>query len=240
MAKRSSGTTPAISMSKGNQSLSQWMEQRALMEEGASGEGGLENVNSFSWMLPQISVIQESLNSSVNQLQELSGQLPDTAAFRQRVTHAVYLLCGSIFFGALAILVGLPTIVLKPSKFVICSTLSTLLGAGSVIVLQKPSVFISGLMSGGISKAFPAILLLISLLLTLYVTIFIHKYILIIAMGGFQVFCTLFYLASFIPGGTRGLQVLLYTGYHVINTALTPCCFVVKRTVTSITRQIMS
>jgi len=238
MAKRGSGTIP-VSMSKGSQSLSQWMEQRALMEEGG-GDGTLETGNSSWLMLPQLTSIQESFNSSVNQLQELSGQLPDASAFRQRVTLAFYLLSGSIFFGALALIVGLPTIVLKPSKFVICSTLSTLFGAASVIVLQKPSVFFAGLMSGGVAKSFPVILLITSLLLSLYVTIFIHKYILIIAMGGFQVLCTLFYLVSFIPGGTRGLQILLHTGYSIISTALTPCFFVVKRSITSFTRQLMS
>lgn len=221
------------SMSKGN--FSNWVDQQRNAElAGDVEEGGSPSI------FGQLSAIQDSFT---NQLSELSGSLPDAplnAAFRTRVTHAIYLLGISVVFGALAILIGLPTLILRPAKFVICMTLCTLSAAGSVIVLQKPAVFISNLLQGGARNALPVVLLLISLLFTMYVTVFIHKYLIVIFAGGIQMLCMAFYLASFIPGGSRGLMVLMQMGYAVLRTTMTPCIFVVKKGVATFIRTVMS
>jgi hypothetical protein len=216
------------------------MEQQKAAENGGTEEPD-HQLSFASSILGQLGAIQDNFT---NQLSELSGNLPDagplSAAFRKRVKHSMYLLFASITFGALAIVVGLPTLVLRPSKFVICMSLSTLCGAGSVIVLQKPTTFLSSLLNDGPSKSLPVVLLLVSMVVTIYVAVFIHKYVFVVVAGGAQIGCMLFYLASFIPGGSRGLQVLLRMGYAIIKTALTPCFFVAKKAVGSFVRTVMS
>jgi len=229
-------------MSKGS-SFSSWMEEKQAADLEASGEGGGgggDPQSSFS-LLGQLSSIQDSFS---NQLQELSGSIPEagplSAAFRQRVTHAIYLLLASFGFAGLAILIGLPTLIVRPAKFVVCMSLSTLFAALSVIVLQKPAVFLSSLLTGGAEKIFPVALLFASLLFTLYVTIFVHKYMLVLACGIAQVFCILFYLSTFIPGGQKGLLVLLRAGYSVLHTALTPVRMCLRASLASFFRTIWS
>ena len=189
-------------MTKGD--FANWVDQRER------GENGEEETSSFFPTLASlnpmasIGAIQENF---ANQLQELSGSLPEagplSAAFRQRASHAIYLLFAAAGFGVLAVFIGLPTLILRPAKFVICMTLSTLCLAGSVIVLQKPSVFIANLVKGGPSQAAPVVVLLVSLLCTTYVTVFIHKYLAVLFAGALQLLCMVYYLASFVPGGTQ-------------------------------------
>lgn len=204
----------------------------------------LPSLSSFSSLAISMNTIQDSLSGVSNQLQELSGSIPEagplSAAFRTRVKHAIYLLISSVIFALLAIFIGLPTLIFRPAKFVICMTLSTLLGASSVIVLQKPSVFLSNLINGGPSNALPIVCLLSSLIATVYVTIVIHKYVFVLFMGSLQILCMLYYLSSFIPGGTRGLQIILKTGYVIVSTAITPCVFVCKKTASACMRRLLS
>jgi hypothetical protein len=185
--------------------------------------------------------VQESF---LAQMQDIAGILPDagplSAEFRQRFKNAIYLLLASIAFGILAIFIGLPTLVLRPSKFVICMTLATICAAGSVILLQKPSVFLSNLIKAGPMKALPIMSLLGTMLFTAYITIFVHKYIFILIAAGLQILSLLWYLSSYIPGGTVGLKVLLRTAYTLISTAMKPCIFLCKRTLNTFISQIFS
>jgi Got1/Sft2-like family len=220
-------------MSKGN-NFSTWVDQQRNAELVVDEE---EGGSPSSSLLGQLSSIQDSFT---NQMSELSGSLPDAPAFRARVTHSIYLLGISVVFGLLAIFIGLPTLILRPAKFVICITLCTLSAAGSVIVLQKPADFFSGLVKNGIMNALPVIMLFTSMIFTIYCTVFIHKYLVILFAGGVQLLCMAFYLASFIPGGSRGLIVLLKMGYAVLSTAMKPCVFVVKKSIASLLRTVMS
>jgi hypothetical protein len=226
-----------IFMGKKMSSFSKWME--------AQDKSDVKNVNQDKGILSniysQLTLAQDNL---VSQFQDLSNILPEagplSAAYRTRVLQAIYLILGSIMFGAFAILIGLPTIVLKPSKFVMCLTISSLLASSSVIVRQKPSVFFSDLLKGGIINASPFISLVMSMMATLYVTIFMRKYIYVLAMGGLQVLFMLYYVASFVPGGIRGLQLLLKAAYVVLSAILSPFLFVVKKSLCSIWNQIIS
>ena len=220
-------------MSKGN--FSKWVDQQRDVELA----GDVVEGESFS-LLGQLGAIQDSFT---NQLSDLTGALPDAplnAAFRMRVTHSIYLLGISVAFGILAIFIGLPTLILRPAKFVICMSLSTLSAAGSVIILQMPSVFLNNLLKGGIVNALPVMLLMSSLFFTIYATVAIHQYVIVIFAGAVQLFCMAYYLASFIPGGSKGLLLLLRMGYAVLSTALKPCLFVVKKSATSLLRTVMS
>lgn len=100
-------------------SFADWLEEQRDTASEALSEFQTEasNLSIFT----QLSTIQNNLT---NQLQELSGNLPEagplSAAFRQRATYAIYLLLASIAFGLLAVFVGLPTLLFRPAKFVLC------------------------------------------------------------------------------------------------------------------------
>jgi len=201
-------------------SFSEWMnKQKARDENGGDGDA-----DSGTGLLSQLAYVQDGL---AQQMSDFSGALPDAgplnADFRARLSTSVYLMLASITFGVIAIFVGLPIVALRPSKFIMCMTLSTLLGASSVAVMKKPSVFFSELVSGPLEKSIPLIAVFISCILTIYVTVTIHRYLYIIAAGGFQLLCMLWYIASFIPGGYAGLRVLLQACYYMVRTAMMPC-----------------
>lgn len=209
----------------GNKDFSKWLKEREEVPGSADQEA-------FSFFT-QVTSIQLGVS---RQMSELSGSLPDAnaltgAEFRDRVSKAVYLLLASVGCGCLAFFVGLPTIVLRPAKFVVFMSLSTLLAIGSVVVLQTPAAFMSDLIEGGVEKSLPFMALAVTQLATLYVAIFVHKYIYIIIFGGCTVLSILYYLSSFIPGGTKGLQILLRSGWDLISAALMPCRMFVRRQV---------
>ncbi len=214
---------------KGNTSFSEWAAEQDKEENGKG-----ESPSSFSFIFSNLTSIQDNMTS---QFQDLSNSLPEfgplSADFRGRMVNGVYLFLGSLFFAALAVLIGLPTLILKPAKFVFCITLSTIFAASSVIVIQKPSVFIKNLMNGGLMASLPALALSFSVLLTLFVTVIIHKYVYVLAAGCLQILAMLYYFASFIPGGTQGLKLLLKTSYFMVSTIATPFLYMLKRSVTT-------
>jgi hypothetical protein len=215
--------------------FSNWIEQsRDQLEDGLDAAGNSTiGAGAFSFFT-QFGAIQENVT---NQLQELSGSLPEagplSASFRQRLTNAIYLLIASGVFFALTIIVGLPSVLIRPTKFVVCLSIATILAAGSVILIQKPSTFLSNLLSGNSANSAPVAGLGLSLIFTLYVAIFVHRYVYVLAAGGIQVACLLYYLATFIPGGTKGLSILLKAAYLVVSTAMKPCIFVTKKTISA-------
>jgi hypothetical protein len=189
-----------------------------------------------------LSGIQDSV---AGQLQALSGTIdanagPLSAAFQQRVKYSLYLIIASFVFGFFAIVIGLPTIVLRPAKFVMCMTLSTCFGAASVIVMQTPSVFLSNLMSSGIERSLPFILLFVTMLATAFITIFINMYIFILVSAVAQVGCMLWYLSTYIPGGPTGLKMLLKAAYLLVSTAMAPCLFICKKSIKLFISRVMS
>jgi hypothetical protein len=225
-----------MSRNTGSSGFAEWLERQKAAERD-EGKVPEEQASMFS----KFSSIQDSFT---NQLQELSGSLPEagplSASFRGRILNAMYLFMASGLFAVLAIVIGLPTLLIRPIKFVLCMTLSTLLAAASVVVMQKPSVFFSNLVSGGPTQALPVILLFASLLFTLYVTIFVHRYLSIVFAGGIQMLCMLYYLASFIPGGTQGVLVLVRTAYAVALAAASPVYYVVKSAVIALLSRLFS
>lgn len=215
-------------------SFSSWLESQKQ-------DGGEKEPESDISIWMQLGSIQESF---VGQMQELTGSLPDagplSSAYRARLLQAIYLLGASIGFAILTVVIGIPTLVVRPSKFVLCLTLATIFAASSVIVMQKPSVFFSELLTGGLPRALPVALLTASTLFTLYTTIFVHRYIVTLAAGAVQTVCLLFYLASFIPGGMKGLLVVLRMLYAIVYTASKPVLFILQKIANQIIRSLCS
>lgn len=217
--------------------FSSWMDKKSTekdLEDGKNKNGDSEeNVG----LLGQLSYVQDGFYS---QMTELSGGMPDTAEFRARLSNAMYLLIGAIVFFILAIFIGLPTIFLKPSKFVLCMTLGSLMSVASIVVLQKPDVFLTNLYTAGAPRMMAVGGLVCSSLTTIYLTIFVKRYVVVLSAAGVQIFFILYFLSSFIPGGTTGLQVLLNTIYVFVKTALRPMIFVCKKSIKSFMSSLFS
>lgn len=224
-----STTGASSSSSSSGSSFADWLNRQKALQ---SAEANPLEESSYLSIFSKFSAIQDTVTI---QFQDLSGSLPEagvlSSAYRQRITHAIYLVIASAVFVLLAVVVGIPTILLRPSKFVICMTLATLLAASSVVVMQKPSVFISSIVTGGLEKSAPVAALFLSIFFTLYVTIFVHRYLSILFAGGIQLLSLVYYLASFIPGGTKGVLLLLRTTYTIVATAMKPVIYIVKSTV---------
>lgn len=211
-----------------------WVDKKSAEKDVESGEtSDGEDVG----LLGQLSFIQDGFYS---QMTELSDGMPDTAEFRARLRNAMYLLIGAIVFFVLAIVVGLPTIFLKPSKFVLCMTLGSLLSVASIVVLQKPDVFLSNLYNAGSTRMMSIGGLVLSSLITIYLTVFVKRYVVVLSAAGVQIFFILYFLSSFIPGGSAGLQVLLKTAYILVKTALRPVIFVCSKSIKSFTTSLFS
>jgi hypothetical protein len=199
--------------------------------------------DSFYTMTSNISSINDALSSQMN---EITNSLPSvevgpfSAEYRGRLMTSLYLIIGSAFFMAVAIFVGLPTLVIKPSKFVLCITISTLLTIASVIHIQKPSVFLAALCTGDPYQKIPFVLLIVSVIATGYVTIFVHAYTYILVSGIIQCLSILFFLASYIPGGQTGLIMVLRAAAVVVRTAVTPVLFCCKQTAQMLYRRVTS
>ena len=227
------------SMSKSS-NFGSWMDKKSAekdLESGKSGGSGAGGDSEDSSLLGQLSFIQDGFYS---QMTELSGGMPDTAEFRARLTNAMYLLIGAIVFFILAIFIGLPTIFLKPSKFVLCMTLCSLLCVASIAVLQKPDVFLSNLYNAGATRMLSVGGLVMSSLATIYLTVFVKRYVVILSAAGVQIFFILYFVSSFIPGGTTGLQVLLRTIFVFVKTALRPMVFVCSKSIKSFAASLFS
>lgn len=221
-------------MSHGNSNFSDWLEKR---NREASGEPA-EDEESF---FPQWSTFQDSFSS---QLQILSGNLPSSgplsAAFRARLKNAIYLILLSILFFVLAIFIGIPTIVLRPAKFVMCMCLGTICAAAAIIQLQSPPDFLANAYQSGIQSLFPSIALVSCLLFTIYTTVVMHSYILTIFCGVLQLLCIAYFLASYIPGGQTGVYVLMKGSYAMMCTLLSPMIYFVRSVFRSVVSSIFS
>lgn len=210
-------------------SFSEWANSRQNNSDPQSNDD--DESSSF---LGKITSLQDNISS---QMLQITGTLPDSGpispGLRARIQYSLFMLIGSALFLMLAIFIGLPTIVVRPSKFVMCMSLSQGLAFGAVVTLQKPSAFLANLLESGPAKAAPVVVLVSSLIFTLYTTIFIHSYILTIACGILQLLCIIWFLASFIPGGTTGVLTLFKTAFTVVSTFLKPLFYLVKKTAIS-------
>jgi hypothetical protein len=194
--------------------------------------------------VPFLTQIYDIQTNFTSQMQELAGGLPEagplSAGFRTRMRNSMYLFLGSLLFALLAIFIGIPTLAVRPSKFALCLTLSTLLAVASIVVLQKPSVFLENLRNSEKDRIFALIGLILCSLGTIYMTVFIHRYLFILAAAACQVLCIVWFLASFIPGGTKGLTVLLRACFAFLKTILTPLVFVCSASIKTFISRVLS
>jgi len=136
--------------------------------------------------------------------------------------------CGLLFlsalFFALGFFVGLPMVAIRPQKFALCFTFGSLTFMASFGILKGPLNHLKGMLAAD-RIAFTTIYLG-SMLMTLYFTFNAggaSGYILVLGASGAQLVALLWYLISFLPGGSAGLSIVLSAMYRILTPVLVGC-----------------
>ena len=214
-----------------------WYKQQLAAEQKASGTA---ETSSFLPLFgrPSSSTPSSSSSSSSSSTFSLSTKfsLQDSSPpvlfglsyatrFRLFITC---LLCSALFF-ALGFLVGLPSLALRPQKFALCFTFGSLLFMASFSMLKGPAAHLSSMLS---APRLPFTSVYVSsMLLTLYLTFSVggvSGYALVICSTVVQLLSLLWYLVTFLPGGTAGMYVALNAAKAIVRAALSAGIMCVK------------
>ena len=186
---------------------SSWFDTESLLPMYST-----EGMPSFSW---------DSMKAS------MEAQMPKKImgmGYQQRFKVFCALLFLSALFFALAFFVGLPTLALHPQKFAISFSMGSLLFMGSFGILKGPMDHLKSMLSS--EQMYFTFLYVGSMLATLYLTFTkggISGYVLVMVSCGVQLLALLWYLVSFIPGGTTGLQYLVAVLCQMLRPVFAAC-----------------
>ncbi|XVF81399.1 hypothetical protein PTKIN_Ptkin15bG0152100 [Pterospermum kingtungense] len=118
-------------------------------------------------------------------------------------------LAAGVFFIFIAFTMFLPVIVLVPQKFAICFTIGCALIVGSFFALKGPRYQLVHMSS---KERLPFTLGFVgSMVGTIYVSMWLHSYILSVLFSVLQVISLSYYAISYFPGGSSGLKFLSST-----------------------------
>lgn len=115
----------------------------------------------------------------------------------------------SALFFALAFFVGVPMIAIKPQKFALSFTCGSLMFMGSFGILKGPMEHLKSMCAA--DRMFFTTIYLGSMMATLYLTFTIggaKGYVLVMSASAVQLMALLWYLISFLPGGSAGLSIV--------------------------------
>jgi len=142
----------------------------------------------------------------------MEAQMPQKIlgmGYQQRFKVFCALLFLSALFFALAFFVGVPMLALKPQKFALSFTCGSVTFMGSFGIMKGPK---EHLVSMCTMQRMPfTIIYFGSMMSTLYLTCTkggMKGYALVLISSGVQLIALLWYLISFLPGGTMGLQLV--------------------------------
>ena len=146
------------------------------------------------------------------------------------VVFLLQVFCAMLFlsalFFALAFFVGLPAIAVRPQKFALSFTCGSLLFMGSFGILKGPVEHLKSMFQS--DQLFFTTVYMGSMLATLHLTFSkggIQGYVLVLSACAVQLVSLLWYLISFLPGGTMGLTLVT----RAICTMLQPVIKVICR-----------
>lgn len=137
-----------------------------------------------------------------NAKESVQATLNYTARFR---AFLALLLIGVLFY-VLAFFVGLPAIVLRPSKFALSVTFGSICTMGSFTALLGPKAHLQSLLQR--DRALFSLAYIGSLVLTLYASIWARSYILTVVATAVQLGAFAWYAVANLPGGAAGLRVV--------------------------------
>ena len=118
---------------------------------------------------------------------------------------ATVLLAGFFFF--MAFLVGLPVIVLRPSKFALCFTMGSLCYMSSFSLLKGPGAHVRSMLT--LDRLPFTVAYVGSMLSTLYAALVARSYFLVVVASSVQLCALAYYMLSFLPGGTAGAKIFV-------------------------------
>jgi len=188
-----------------------WYEEQQAAENG-------EATASSSWfggsdeVLPLFNTENMPTFSLESMRESMEAQMPRKIlgmGYQQRFQVFCALLVLSVVFFALAFFVGLPTIALKPQKFAISFTCGSMTFMGSFGILKGPVEHLKSMFSS--ERMFFTTIYFGSMYSTLYLCFNkggIRGYVLVLSASAVQLLALLWYLISFLPGGTAGLKVV--------------------------------
>lgn len=161
----------------------------------------------------------------------LESQMPQSILgmnYQQRFKVFCGLLLLSGVFFALAFFVGLPMIGVRPQKFALSFTFGSLTFMGSFAILRGPEAHFGSMLQTD-RLPFTAVYG-VSMFMTLYCTFQTHgpkAYLLVLLCSVLQILALLWYLITFLPGGSQGLTFLLQAILTILRPVRIACtkCF---------------
>ncbi|KAJ7548432.1 hypothetical protein O6H91_07G012000 [Diphasiastrum complanatum] len=175
----------------------------------ASQEGTASDVEAVSLLKSANETIKGAFNTVSRNVRELPGNVQTAASSlpsRKAITYFGVMLGAGMFFIFIAFLLFLPVIVLMPHKFASCFTIGSLLVIGSFFVLKGPRTQFFHMIS---KERLPFTAAFIgSMAGTIYASMVMHSYVLSVIFSVIQVLALLYYVVSYFPGGSAGLQFL--------------------------------
>lgn len=172
--------------------------------------------SSSSSLLPMFANASSGIRQQASNLQSKAStwgeaNSPQTVfgmSYSQRFKAFVMLVSLSALFFVLGFVVGLPVLALRPQKFAICFTCGSITFMMSFGMLKGPMAHFSGMF---VKERLPFTLLYFgSMFFTIYCTMCVGGvvgYFMVIGSSAVQIFALLWYLITFLPGGSAGMAV---------------------------------
>lgn len=205
-------------------SFGKWYEEKKAAEAGDTGSSG-DSWFSSSETLPLFN--SADMPTFAGMKASMEAQMPQNIMgmnYQQRFQMFCGLLFLSVLFFALGFFVGLPMVALRPQKFALCFTFGSLTFMGSFGILKGPLNHLKGMLAP--DRIAFTLIYFGSMFLTLYFTFNASgasAYVLVMGASGAQLVALLWYLISFLPGGSAGLSIVLSAMYRILAPVLVGC-----------------
>lgn len=199
-------------------SFGSWYDEQRAAENGDAG-GPSSSSSASSWFSIDSEQVLPLFNSenlqgfSIDSMkQTMEGSMPKKIlgmGYQQRFKVFCALLFLSALFFALAFFVGLPMLALKPQKFALSFTCGSITFMASFGIMKGPYEHLVSMFTA--DRMLFTTIYFGSILATLYLTCTkggMKGYALVLIASGVQLVALLWYLVSFLPGGTMGLSMV--------------------------------
>jgi len=207
-----------------------WYEEKKNEENGDNNAGGswLPGTDQLLPMFNTDNMLQMAQPISWDAMKtSMENQMPKQImgmGYQQRFKVFCALLFLSALFFALAFFVGLPTIAMRPQKFALSFTCGSLTFMGSFGIMKGPKEHLLSMVQP--DRLWFTTFYLGSMFATLYFTFSkggASGYLLVMSASAAQLIALLWYLISFLPGGTAGLTYVFAAMAHLLKPVIRAC-----------------
>jgi hypothetical protein len=216
--KQSTDLEAGGSNCEGGDEQSPWAQMWSAIGSEKKDEGGENGDPAESQsFLDSMTTWADGVKSSTAEATGMSQQESTLfgLSYQTRFKGFVATLFASGFFFFMAFAVGMPVIVLRPSKFALCFTVASLLFMSSFALLKGPYAHFMSMIA---LDRLPFTLSYIgSMAITLYAALVVRSYIFVVVTSSMQIATLAYYFLSFIPGGTAGARVFMFTFMKTAN-----------------------